>query len=67
MQTAEAIEEKLSETYKKIDDIKAFNQYKVLHAMQESRLSDQHFNWTTGYGYNDIGRDKLEEVLQKYL
>lgn len=65
MQTAEAIEEKLSETYKKIDDIKAFNQYKVLHAMQESRLSDQHFNWTTGYGYNDIGRDKLEEVFAK--
>lgn len=61
----ENIEKSLSEIYKKIDAIKTYNQYKVLHAMQELRLSDQHFNWTTGYGYNDIGRDKLEEVYAK--
>ncbi len=30
--------------------------------MQNARLSDQHFNWTTGYGYNDIGREKTEEI-----
>ena len=30
--------------------------------MQEANLSDNHFNWTTGYGYNDIGREKLEEI-----
>ena len=30
--------------------------------MQEARLSDNHFNWTTGYGYNDIGREKVEEI-----
>lgn len=30
--------------------------------MQEANLSDNHFNWTTGYGYNDIGREKVEEI-----
>lgn len=61
----EDIEKNLYKIYKDIDSIKAYNQYKVLHAMQDLRLSDQHFNWTTGYGYNDIGRDKLEEVYAK--
>src|SRR3712207_7785437 len=42
---------------------KMFNEYKVLNAMQEARLSDIHFNWTTGYGYNDIGREKVEEIF----
>ncbi|MGO0807050.1 methionine gamma-lyase family protein, partial [Clostridioides difficile] len=41
-------------------EIREYNQYKVLKAMQESKLSDMHFNWTTGYGYNDIGREKIE-------
>lgn len=65
IEKTEEIEKKLQETFDKIDSIKAYNQYKVLNAMQKSRLSDQHFNWTTGYGYNDIGRDKLEEVYAK--
>ena len=39
-----------------------FNQLKVIHAMQECRVSDIHFAATTGYGYNDLGRDTLEEV-----
>ncbi|SNR87935.1 Cystathionine beta-lyase family protein involved in aluminum resistance [Anaerovirgula multivorans] len=65
IEKTEEIEKKLQETFAKIDSIKAYNQYKVLNAMQKSRLSDQHFNWTTGYGYNDIGRDKLEEVYAK--
>ncbi|AKL95379.1 aluminum resistance family protein [Clostridium aceticum] len=61
----EKIEKDLDSTYKQVDRIKSFNQYKILSAMQEARLSDQHFNWTTGYGYNDLGRDKLEEVYAK--
>lgn len=56
------IEGILADRFKEIDTIKQYNQYKVLNAMQEARLGDQHFNWTTGYGYNDIGREKLEEV-----
>ncbi|MCC5909897.1 MAG: methionine gamma-lyase family protein [Clostridiaceae bacterium] len=60
-----SIEENLLEEFKKVDIIKQHNQYKVLKTMQEAKLSDQHFNWTTGYGYNDIGRDKLEEVYAR--
>ncbi|MFA7533521.1 MAG: methionine gamma-lyase family protein [Tissierellaceae bacterium] len=48
-----------------IDNIKEYNQYKVLNAMQKSRLSSTDFNWTTGYGYGDIGRDKVEEIYAK--
>lgn len=65
IEKTQEIEKSLHETFSKIDDIKAHNQYKVINAMQKSRLSDQHFNWTTGYGYNDIGREKLEEVYAK--
>jgi len=42
-----------------------FNQYKVLKAMQDCKVSDIHFNWNTGYGYNDIGRDTIEQVYSK--
>lgn len=59
------IENDISERFKEVDEIKQYNQYKVLNAMQEARLSDQHFNWTTGYGYDDIGREKIEEVYAK--
>lgn len=55
-------ESKLSERFARIDKIAEFNQLKVLKAMQENRLSDIHFAATTGYGYNDIGRDTLEKV-----
>ncbi len=51
--------------FDELKEIREYNQYKVLNAMQEARLSDQHFNWTTGYGYNDIGREKVEEIYSK--
>lgn len=59
------IEKTLTDRFKEVDQVKQYNQYKVLNAMQEARLSDQHFNWTTGYGYNDIGREKIEEIYAK--
>ena len=59
------VEEDIKEIFNRLEIIKQFNQYKVLKAMQVARLSDQHFQWTTGYGYNDIGREKLEEVFAK--
>jgi len=46
----------------KTEEIAEFNQLKVLHSMQENRISDTHFAATNGYGYNDIGRDALEAV-----
>jgi cystathionine beta-lyase family protein involved in aluminum resistance len=56
------IEEKLSRRFIEIDRVAEFNQMKVLSAMQKNRLSDIHFAATTGYGYNDMGRDTLESV-----
>lgn len=51
--------------FSSLDSIKEYNQYKIIEAMQESRLSSTDFNWTTGYGYGDIGRDKVEEIYAK--
>ncbi len=56
------VEDEIKKTFQKIDDIKEYNQYKVLKAMQDSKISDIHFNWNTGYGYDDIGRDAVERV-----
>ena len=56
------IEQELEKEYTKLDKIKEFNQLKVLRAMQKARLSDIHFASSTGYGYNDIGREKVEEI-----
>ena len=59
------IEESLKERFEAIDENAEYNQMKVLKAMQEARVSDIHFAATTGYGYNDLGRDTLEEVYAK--
>ncbi len=58
----EQIERDLEERFKVIDKTAEINQMKVLKAMQDNRLSDVHFAATTGYGYNDLGRDTLEKV-----
>ena len=59
------IEAQLKERFEAIDETAEYNQMKVLKAMQEARVSDIHFAATTGYGYNDLGRDVLEEVYAK--
>lgn len=56
------VEEDLRDRFSHIDQIAEYNQLKVLKAMQDNRVSDVHFSATTGYGYNDIGRDTLERV-----
>lgn len=56
------VESELKDRFLEIDEIAEYNQLKVLGAMQKCRLSDMHFNHATGYGYNDSGRDTLEEV-----
>ena len=56
------IEEELRERFAAIDETAEYNQLKVLGAMQACRVSDIHFAATSGYGYNDLGRDTLEEV-----
>ncbi|QXM06040.1 aminotransferase class I/II-fold pyridoxal phosphate-dependent enzyme [Crassaminicella indica] len=56
------VEKEIEESFKKIDEVKEYNQYKVLKIMQDARISDTHFNWNTGYGYNDAGREAIEKV-----
>ena len=52
----------LSERFERIDRIAEYNQLKVLGAMRKNRVDSSHFAATTGYGYNDAGRDTLEKV-----
>lgn len=56
------IEQALRERFDIIDDVAEYNQLKVLSAMREHKVSDIHFAATTGYGYNDLGRETLENV-----
>ena len=59
------IEEELKERFEKIDAVAEYNQLKVIHAMQEAKVSEACFNYASGYGYSDQGRDTLEEVYAK--
>ena len=52
----------LSDRFKEIDEIAEYNQLKVIKAMQDAQVSEAHLYGTTGYGYDDIGRDALEKV-----
>ena len=56
------IEAELKERFESIDAIAEMNQLKVLHALQKNRVSAECFTQTSGYGYNDLGRDTLEQV-----
>ena len=59
---AEKCEEEIKDQFIFIDEIREYNQYKVLNSMQKNKLSDIHFNYSTGYGYGDIGRETLDKV-----
>jgi len=52
----------LEDRFREIDETAEYNQLKVIHAMQECRVSEACLLGTTGYGYNDLGRDTLEKV-----
>jgi len=58
----ESICTELTDRFKKVDEIAEINQLKVLKAMQKNKVSDIHFAASSGYGYNDIGRETLEAV-----
>lgn len=60
-------ENELKEIFNKIDERCTRNSLKVLSAFQKNRISDMHFGSTTGYGYNDIGRDTIEKVFADVL
>ena len=60
-------EKEVQEQYKIADEICEFNSKKVLEAFHKYNVSEIHFGSTTGYGYNDIGREKIEEVYSEIL
>lgn len=59
------VEEGLKDRFDKIDKIAEQNQIKVIKAMQEARLAEEHLYGSTGYGYNDSGRDALEIIYSE--
>lgn len=59
---AHQIETRIAPIHQKIDDTAFYNQQKVLAAFKQHQVSDYHFNPSTGYGYDDEGRDNLERV-----
>ena len=58
----EKIAEELKERFEEIDRMAEYNQCKVLNAMRKNKVDAACFAATTGYGYNDLGRDKIEKV-----
>ena len=55
-------EKELDKEFKKIDEVCEYNSLKVLNAFWNNKLSEAHFSQTTGYGYDDIGRDIIEKI-----
>ena len=56
------IEQELKPQFTNFDKVAEYNQLKVLHAMQKNRVNEGCFHYASGYGYNDQGRDTLEQV-----
>ena len=56
-------EEQINPVFKQIEEVCEYYSMKVLKAFHDNRISDIHFNQTTGYGYGDIGRDTCEKVF----
>ncbi|MEG1987151.1 MAG: methionine gamma-lyase family protein [Bacilli bacterium] len=64
---SEVVEPSLKGIFLEIDKQEELNTLKVLRAFNEFNISEAHFNSTTGYGYNDVGRDVIEQVFAKVL
>ena len=64
---ANEVEEEIKSEFKKIDERCTANSINVLKAFQEFKVKEVHFNSTTGYGYDDIGRDTIENIFARVL
>lgn len=60
-------EKDVSEEFHKLDSLCEINSRKVLDAFRHNNISEVHFNSSTGYGYNDMGRDAIEKVFSEVL
>lgn len=63
----EEAEKEVREIFEKVDKISFANSKKVLESFQQEQVMESDFNMTTGYGYNDIGRDKIEKIFARVL
>ena len=62
---ASDLKESLSQAFLRVEEICSLNQLKILRAFQNSRISDVHFGFPTGYGYDDVGREKIEQIYSE--
>ena len=60
-------ETSLKDIFNEIEKLESINSKKVLDAFKNNQISETHFNSTTGYGYNDLGRDAIEKVFSEVL
>ena len=65
IQLSKEVEKEIEPIFKKIDEIKEINSIKVLSAFQECGLSEMHLHSSTGYGIDEVGRNKIEEIYAK--
>ena len=65
IQLGNDVENDLADVFKNFERIKEYNFYKILLGMKKIGLSDQHFQWPTGYGYNDLGREKIDQLYSE--
>ena len=65
LELVEKSEKKITNQFKKIEEIKSKNSIKVIHAFQECNLQEMHLATSTGYGIDEIGRNKIEEIYAK--
>ncbi len=56
-------EEEIKSRFEEIDEIKEYNQEKVLQAFMDNKIGEEHFYTVTGYGHDDMGRDALDKVF----
>lgn len=67
LKIANEVQKDIEEVTKKIDEDAMYNSIKVLNAFKRNNVSEMHFNSTTGYGYNDVGRDVIERIFAEVL
>ncbi|MDD6715408.1 MAG: methionine gamma-lyase family protein [Firmicutes bacterium] len=67
LEFAEPILESLKERFQRIDDLAEYNQLRIIKAFQDAHIGEASLKGTTGYGYDDIGRDGLEKVYSLYF
>lgn len=67
IELSKKVEKEIKPQFEQIEKICEKNSLKVLKAFQDNRISEVHFGSTTGYGYDDIGRDTIEKVFAQVL